>query len=48
MKRYTINYQADPGEWRIHDLRDGKPLDGEPGETITDALRRIGYRLEES
>lgn len=41
-------YQADPGEWRIHDLRDGKPLDGEPGETITDALRRIGYRLEES
>lgn len=41
-------YQADPDEWRIYDMYDGKPLDGEPGETITDALRRIGYRLEES
>lgn len=33
---------------RWPDEGDGKPLDGEPGETITDALRRIGYRLEES
>lgn len=41
-------YQTEPGEWRIYDMYDGKPLDGEPGENITDALRHIGYRLEES
>lgn len=41
-------YQSEPDEWRIYDMYDGKPLDGEPGETITDALRHIGYQLEES
>lgn len=40
-------YQTEPGEWRIHDSYDGKPLDGEPGDTITDVLRLLGYELEE-
>lgn len=39
-------YQSEPDEWRIYDMYDGKPLDGEPGETITDALRMLGYELE--
>ena len=40
--------QTEPGEWRIYDMYDGRPLDGALGETITDALRRFGYELEES
>ncbi len=40
--------QTEPGEWRICDMYDGRPLDGALGETITDALRRFGYELEES
>ena len=47
----SIEYETvrcENGEWRIYDMYDGKPLDGEPGETITDALRHIGYRLEEA
>lgn len=41
-------YQSEPGEWRIYDKYGGRPLEGEPGEIITDALRHIGYQLEES
>lgn len=39
--------QDDPGEWRVHCLYGGKPLDGEPGDTITDALRNLGYKLKD-
>ena len=41
-------YQSEPDEWRIYDKYSGRSLGGEPGETITDALRHIGYQLEES
>lgn len=41
-------YQSEPDEWRIYDKYGGRSLGGEPGETITDALRHIGYQLEES
>ena len=41
-------YQSEPDEWRIYDKYGGRSLGGEPGETIKDALRHIGYQLEES
>ena len=41
-------YQSEPDEWRIYDKYSGRSLGGEPGEIITDALRHIGYQLEES
>ncbi len=41
-------YQTESGEWRIYDKYGGRPLGGESGETITDALRHIGYQLKES
>ena len=41
-------YQSEPDEWRIYDKYGGRSLSGEPGETIKDALRHIGYQLEES
>ena len=45
---HRIRLPAEPDEWRIYDKYSGRSLGGEPGETITDALRHIGYQLEES